>query len=1123
MSSRDQENRETTTESSPAISVEFSRLADQHGESSSKAESRGSGSRSRGSRKSWRQDEDVALSKSTSHRSSNDLSFGDVERGNRKSGGFLLDSGFGKSSVRNGLNTHGRPEPRYGSLRVNKRPHGTSQRSQESSMRASPLSHEHGVDGTNEPNGGPATARPASVDAAQLVQMALNLSESRRRNVSNTLHVPTTGGRRATSAPIGNRGTVKTRSPSQKHSSRLNEDVAREHLRDLDNSQLQDGPVNEDAEVANVLFAFTPATLARAERARRYFELASEYRRLLESLQPLRAGSSGHAGGRTYNPIQSLRNRRIRIREKRAFEVPPSSWQDVSRVQDWVTEVEGTSKGESRTYESSGSGLAPFVTDSDAIPQHTTQQQYGGGHRRTDTAGTVITRPENSWTIEPTELLADAYWTESGDNKNYVENCNGRAILPPRARRSTDTPRISVEMYRGDNEDLEQSRGVEGSDEKPSRRRKLILPLISSERRRTGGLLSRASSTSSVSSDEGQRSKHSNDNIGPLERHMQELIAKDEQGEPSSSEPNSPDRWDSKHSQRTGIDSSMSKNRQLKGRGSFDVSQFHHKRTMSAGGRVDSREEAASNDPSGKIFKAIVPINSKPMPAARDDSSEWQDTEQPVEVAHQDDSALQTSESQKKEHDQIAETDFAEPIGARLSPIQSGWSWQPKGVEDEIQPVEKRPAVKRHKTTSSIASLGRTDTASTHAASATTREPNSAVERMLRGGRDRIGGLVFGERFKKREKTEADQLIEPNENDETDKVDGWLDRSTADLTNHGDEPSPRTSFDRLRPKPKYHVTGLPSFTSSSKNRRSQLGTLGSTGSDPFIARRSAQQTPESKGLHRLNTDLPRARAWDPELVGKDVSNSELARKSYGQLHANFGSLPRNSLMPGMYTPGMVPAKRHWSIYDRRQLEQAEKIRSRDIARVRALLLTSGIKAREIQRRSEAPSDNPLALTKAAKTANQTLADPVALKDEPSTAAHLLSTHISSVLSAFETTLEHFQNDIATSLATQLDDLHHRATEHLTKLVLETSDEADAFVVELTTRQPQQLKQVDDAVETIRRARRRQWRLLRGLGFKLLEWLVLSLMWGIWGVVVVFNSGKRVAVVLWRMVAWLFSF
>ena len=136
---------------------------------------------------------------------------------------------------------------------------------------------------------------------------------------------------------------------------------------------------------------------------------------------------------------------------------------------------------------------------------------------------------------------------------------------------------------------------------------------------------------------------------------------------------------------------------------------------------------------------------------------------------------------------------------------------------------------------------------------------------------------------------------------------------------------------------------------------------------------------------------------------------------------------------------------------------------------------------------------------------------------------MLTSHLKTSLSDFESTISVFQSTTATNLAAQLDELQHKATEQLSKLVHETTDEADAFTVELTTRPPQQTKQVDDAVDAMLRQRRRQFRLLRKAGFKLLEWFVLSIMWWIWFVVVVFNMGKRVVVGVLSLLRWLFTF
>jgi hypothetical protein len=78
-------------------------------------------------------------------------------------------------------------------------------------------------------------------------------------------------------------------------------------------------------------------------------------------------------------------------------------------------------------------------------------------------------------------------------------------------------------------------------------------------------------------------------------------------------------------------------------------------------------------------------------------------------------------------------------------------------------------------------------------------------------------------------------------------------------------------------------------------------------------------------------------------------------------------------------------------------------------------------------------------------------------------------------------------------------------------------------VRLTTEQTLRIKQVDDAVDEILRLRRRQFRLMKRFGFKLLEWLVLGIMWWVWFIVVCWKSVKRVIMAFVRVLRWLFSF
>ena len=127
------------------------------------------------------------------------------------------------------------------------------------------------------------------------------------------------------------------------------------------------------------------------------------------------------------------------------------------------------------------------------------------------------------------------------------------------------------------------------------------------------------------------------------------------------------------------------------------------------------------------------------------------------------------------------------------------------------------------------------------------------------------------------------------------------------------------------------------------------------------------------------------------------------------------------------------------------------------------------------------------------------------------------------MTTHESLLASFQTQTAQTLASLLDELRQTVSDRLAPAVHDAADSADAFTVELTTQQPQQTKRVDEAVDTLVRRRRRQFRLLRQVGFKLLEWVVLGIMWGIWFTVVIINLIRKGVVGVGRGVRWLVVF
>lgn len=1075
----------------------------------------------------------------------------------RKTGGFLLEPAFanGYPSAQEG------PHHRYhhqSNIQQERRRSLAKRVSDGSSHRSSPLlqqlSNEKVVSGAS-----PDAARP-SMDPAQLVQMALNLSESRRRNVSSTLPMPI--------SPAGARRLIS----GSKHGSGLMQPGALINSLPADSTgqwgqPTSGSPVTSQQygdtfpviidEFQNHVFSFSPATLSRAEKARRYFDLAKEHRRLLEHLPPLKSDSSAAGNysikatsspgsahydvtripsknvvkrnlGRPYNPLQALRNRRLRNRERRPLTAPPDAWQETSRIRGWIDGVEAASKEPS------------FQPGEDQVRLPTFSGESEGGevlrpegvrrHHRNDTVSSVITRPENGWTIEPAELLADVYWVEKDDNKTVVEDRHGNRIFPNRARRSVEVPRRSKETARR-NEFNPDGRGaqdeIEDDDRSRSSRRNRI-PIPGRLRRHH---VSRSASISSISSHEGRQpppfrygdSEGGNENIAPLERHMKRMISREEHGESDS-----PETAEHAYSWKTQSPDVMA-NREFaptaNNRPSSHVQR--HRRARSADGRFGSidhgmskMDDMTSGSPDSPCLSAAAPADEPSTKQKRANGS----------GSKHKSSNLPIFRSRSKERHQIEHSDFADYSGAQLSPVLSTESISVPGRPslDSFRP----PQTKRNSTNDSGASGARRTNANTTLTDVSVKDSANAMGRRL----GRIGELVRTEGSRLGDRLRGGRDREPA----LDFASAPLDMSDADHRERehlqswdeftDDQVSPRQSLESDGHKPKYHTSGLPTFNSPAPRDMNGPDALTSGNHTESLAAksRSRAKTARAAQSHLLvppTMNPPADDASDSDIPAGQTT--EYRPKSASQTHLSFGAAP--AIRTGERRGNMTSShdgRRHWSISDpshQTQPQLSDKVAVRDIARVRALLLASGIKAQEIHNQAETARDPPLPLmVKVAKITGNNLGG-LTRKEENVVAGRLLSESISSSLAEFEKRLEHFQSTTAKDLGSQLEELSHRASDQLTKLVHETSEDVDAFNVELTTKQPQEVKRVDEAVDEMFRQRRRQFRLVRRTGFKMLEWLVLGIMWWAWFVVVLFNTGRRCISTIMMAFRWLLWF
>ncbi|CAK7212585.1 hypothetical protein SBRCBS47491_001516 [Sporothrix bragantina] len=328
------------------------------------------------------------------------------------------------------------------------------------------------------------TNQPLDLDSAQIVNMALNLSESRRmasrRKVSQQL--PPRLAPVSDSAVGGSllrqlqqqRRISRTMSPKPERSAggrvasgqfpqtqgtpRISTSSALQAPFEL----LSDGsPGGQNP----YRYHFSQSTLARAQKAKDYLELLAQQRRVLELIPPLTPGAtsrsratslgsppstSANSGqpqslflsgsnnngelvpgairlGRPYNPLQYIRNRKVRVRERRTIDGQAQGFGDVNKTVEWVDEVaKWAATGQGRVP---GGYMLPSFASADA--NAALQSSPPPASRVTgQSALGKPKRPRIDWLIDPADMIADVYWLEQGDNKKLVEDHHWRRVFP---------------------------------------------------------------------------------------------------------------------------------------------------------------------------------------------------------------------------------------------------------------------------------------------------------------------------------------------------------------------------------------------------------------------------------------------------------------------------------------------------------------------------------------------------------------------------------------------------------------------------------------------------------------------------------------------------------------------
>ena len=916
--------------------------------------------------------------------------------------------------------------------------------------------------------------------------------------------------------------------------------------------------------------------------------------------------------GREYNPLQYIRNRKVRFREKKPLNPEVDGWKDVDRVRAWVDSVKNEREaGVSRVDDRYP--LPPF----DAVEDQPTvidSPDSANVKQPKDSSVTKAARPKMDWTFAPWDLLADVHWLDQDHNIQRIEDRSWQKILQspdsfkggppvtskeaprqPDIRKSASLTRltrnnVSPDRFRGTATNGHQEHHERGRLRKNQQDPRSPIDGDDGSRTRKSRwpkkLLRSRSSSSNAHSDSSSRSRqrrglNSRDNFDntALEKHMMEMLAQEAEESRSPTKAMNGDvkkpelathglsrESDPKKTlqrpsgpQRMHTDMPSATKHIPSARQSLDVERLAHRRMSSEGLRtaptspiVPGLAPSIAVDLSPPDSPPNTTVSPTKRPFASRLGSFRRDRSRSVDFwAASENDAVKVSAPLAAVSRQVTnESHFR----SRLSKERTR-----DNLNGYLYPSKSDLSSTRSRTQDPKSTRSAKDMSS----------PDSRFRGLFKGGRiaelvgnevSKVGDMIW----KKDGSNNPSQLASPasshnsDTSDDDDRDISGLDSSPSDLsrvTTNADglvTRSDKPTNQRL----KYYNPNLPSFVSQFA-RNDQSSTLASDlPNEDHIARqqRMVNERGRSSKFDRLalpkidmrsvsaspSSGNNRSQSRNPDNDGsRDSSGSRSTRgvrnadKRLNDMLGIPGRVGTGKVAPtglagfasntqgqrGRQRPRLED-KRQWSISDRGISTVRGTITKRDIARVRALLLSSGVKATEIARRNKETPMKPPPLLQGLQ---DVIKGPVPLlpaSQEFVFAARALVTDIEGTNKQLRDEAEAFSRDTVEELHNQIKAVDERVNFKLTPLVRGAADNADAFSTELTTTHTLAVRQLNDSVDVILRRRRRKLRWIRRGGWAILEWTLLGIMWMVWFIVMIVRLVRGTVRGSIRAVRWL---
>ncbi|ETS81922.1 hypothetical protein PFICI_06924 [Pestalotiopsis fici W106-1] len=1068
------------------------------------------------------------------------------------------------------------------------------------------------------------TARPkqaVDLDSTQIVSMALNLSESRRmaqrRNISSPMpprlaHVA--------DSPVGGglkqhlqqqRRTSRNLSPKPEKSGPAPRTVSVSHQRLTNPLQASFDPDS------TYTYHFSSSTLNRAQKAKEHFELMAQYRRMLNFVPPLQAKSqasrpstsspptSPNGGqssasypfprtqvplGRPYNPLQYIRNRKVRARERKVIDGEAQGFSDVNRVTDWVDQA------------ATMAAASPLQPDNaPTIPM------YPAAHNIMDpevldlaqiSSASKSKRPRIDWFFEPADLVADLYWVEQDDNKSLIEDRHYSRIFPypkkslsisrpmsPSKNETMTTPFPPTPMSHGEanaseasmDRDHSDSNAVSRADTETShvsardRARQKLQELKglhhwhNSSHNHHDFLHMRKSSFSDTSDSDGDRRKRersgtvSANSKALLEKQMNEMLAREALAAKQKSTQDTsaaaelrpkpfrtslmtpekspgPSVTDNAGSdaRMEGSDIDRSDRAPLRhgspvrsGRPSLEVPRWTNRASLDFDSSAPTSPDLRATKNGGHHIPAIgmdlSPPGSRPVSPVRKPFSKVKNI---FRDRSRDRAAGATSGRDEHPDSPVDESGMLLSSPVSADDLNSTVRLRSKS------PAPRIPRVETHKSHKSIGSLrlGKDEQMGLR----NILKGGAKIDGIIRGGVSKLSDLVW----KKDQESDSSSSSTSSDESEAEPARGRL-RTPAALSD-----SSLRKTDEAHQGRNY-LDAMPVFKPTSETDRTTIADSNSklvplNNPSQVAGRRSSR----FDQLKPPRIDVSNASPTSSTGPLPDFSDKNATISDSDSRWRDSGVLVDESHMSGLDALLSLPAPlnrpqrssssqtRHWSISDRSPSPQpSTQLSKREVARLRALALSSGIKAMEIARRAAEPQ--PIISPSGSKTilpvpwdelrplvADKKMPATVSQLEVYTTTAQVLASSIRYTDTALEKSAAAFANGEMRQVHGRVDTMHTRVATDLIDMTRRAADEADECSRDMVDSQRLKVKRVVDIIDKMLRRRRRRFRWVRRGGWLMVEWVLVGFMWYVWFVVMILRIFLGIGRGVWAGAKWL---